>query len=97
MNELLITTTLEGDSSFLVITRSSINTGKTKASEVEHTAPIRLIKSPKCGTRYATKNVTKTMSVRKRNSKSNGYLLISLCLDFNEGNMIWMGMKNWMA
>lgn len=52
-------------SSFLVRTRYSARTGKTRASDVEHTAPISEIKSPTLGTAKATTNVTIIMKIRK--------------------------------
>lgn len=88
----LITTNNPTDSSCLLKTRYSITTGKTKANEVEQTAPIKLIKRPKLGTRRATENVARTIKALKIISQISGCRSATLNLFMIDGNIISIGM-----
>lgn len=85
------------DPSFLVTTQYSIITGNTKASDVEQTAPIKLINKPKFGTSKATENVTITITVRKIISLVSGYSSARSKRFLIDVIMISIGIKNWIA
>ena len=75
----------------LVMTKYSIITGKTSASEFEQIAPIKLINNPTFGTRIATVNVTNTINILNVNSLIIGLFEAQLIDRLTSGNKICIG------
>jgi hypothetical protein len=76
---------------------NSMMGGRTRASTVLQTAPIKLSSKSSSGTSMATVNVKRTITLLNISSPRIGLLLKHLTNFETVGNIIWMATKNWIA